>query len=291
MLIGSTSLKVLLFNLAYCLDNVASGKPAVQSSIRFSAVPGRAVDGNGELDWGGASCTYSPGTSTHPLPWWRVDLQKVVNIEAVTVVNRGFSQFENNCSFSQRSPSTFVPFTEMYHTTRPRHEIIGSLKTCMIECTMMWACDGFNFNILDSSNDNGTSYCLDNVASGKPAVQSAIGFSADPGLAVDGNGELDFEGSSCTYSPGTSSHPLPWWRVDLQKVINVEAVTIVNRGFSEWEIPPHTITSPPPYSTNFLNATCRPSFSPSAVNTLSSISSKQTEPASISEDDGVALCQ
>ncbi|XP_071118314.1 uncharacterized protein [Haliotis cracherodii] len=64
--------------------------------------------------------------------------------------------YENNCSFSQRSPSTFVPFTEMYHTTTPRHEIIGSLKTCMIECTMMWACDGFNFNILDSSNGNGT---------------------------------------------------------------------------------------------------------------------------------------
>ncbi|XP_071119516.1 fucolectin-like [Haliotis cracherodii] len=220
---------------AYCLDNVASGKPAVQSAVGFSGVPSRAVDGNGELIFGGSFCTYSPGTSSHPLAWWRVDLQKVVNIEAVTIVNRGFSEKdwrlhdfdieifsadpvessaangqmcfsffgefgsavteilrcmypvegryvrikkrqnlnsedrltlcevavhpkinENNCSFSQRSPSTFVPFTEMYHTTRPKHEIIGSLKTCMIECTMMWACDGFNFNSLDSRNLNGT---------------------------------------------------------------------------------------------------------------------------------------
>ncbi|XP_048255208.1 fucolectin-1-like [Haliotis rufescens] len=220
---------------AYCFDNVASGKPTVQSAIGNSAVPGRAVDGNGELIFEGLSCTYSPATSSHPLPWWRVDLQKVVTVEAVTIVNRGFSEFdwrlhnfdievfsvdpvenpeangqmcysffgefgsavtvtlrcmypvegryvrikkrqhlnsedrltlcevavhpkiyENNCSFSQRSPSTFVPYTEMYHTTRARYEIIGSLKTCMIECTMMWACDGFNFNILDSSNGNGT---------------------------------------------------------------------------------------------------------------------------------------
>ncbi|XP_071119807.1 fucolectin-like [Haliotis cracherodii] len=219
----------------YCLDNVARGKPAVQSSIGYSASPGRAVDGNGDLHWGGSSCTYSPGTSSHPLPWWRVDLQKVVNVEAVTIVNRGSSEwawrlhnfdvevfsvdpvvnpgangqmcfsffgefgsavtetlrcmypvegryvrikkrqqlnsgdrltlcevavhpkiYENNCNFSQRSPSTFVPFTEMYDTTRARHEIIGSLKTCMIECKRMWACDGFNFDILDSNNSNGT---------------------------------------------------------------------------------------------------------------------------------------
>ncbi|XP_046567008.1 fucolectin-1-like [Haliotis rubra] len=220
---------------AHCLDNVALGKPAVQNSIGFSAGPGRAVDGNGDLIFEGSSCSYTPSSTGDPLPWWRVDLQKVVNVEAVTIANRRSSEYhwrlhnfdievfsadpvvdpgangqlcfsffgqfgdsltetlrcmypvegryvrikkrqhlnsqdrltlcevavhpkiyENNCSFSQRYPSTFVPYTEKYLTTRPKHEIVGSLKTCMIECTTMWACDGFNFNLLDSSSGNGT---------------------------------------------------------------------------------------------------------------------------------------
>ncbi|XP_067679666.1 fucolectin-1-like [Haliotis asinina] len=220
---------------AYCLDNVALGKPSVQNSIGFSAGPERAVDGKGDLIFEGLSCSYTPSSSGNPLPWWRVDLQKIVNVEAITIANRRssvyywrlhnfdievfstdpaidpgangqlcfsfFGQFgdsltetlrcvypvkgryvrikkrqrlnsddlltlcevavhpqiyENNCSVSQRYPSTFVPYTEMYLTTRPRHEIVGSLKTCMIECTTMWACDGFNFNTLDSSSGNGT---------------------------------------------------------------------------------------------------------------------------------------
>ncbi|XP_067679668.1 fucolectin-1-like [Haliotis asinina] len=220
---------------AYCLDNVALGKPAVQNSIGFSAGPERAVDGDGDLIFEGLSCSYTPSSSSDPLPWWRVDLQKLVNVEAVTIANRRSSEFhwrlhnfdievfstdpvvdsgangqmcfsffgqfgdsltetlrcmypiegryvrikkrqhlnsedrltlcevavhpkiyENSCSVNQTYPSSFVPYTEMYLTTRPRHEIIGSLKTCMIECATMWACDGFNFNTLDSSSGNGT---------------------------------------------------------------------------------------------------------------------------------------
>ncbi|XP_046563499.1 fucolectin-1-like [Haliotis rubra] len=69
---------------AYCLDNVALGQPAVQSG-NDTAGPERAVDGNGALLFQDLSCTFASSSTSDPLPWWRVDLQSVVNIEAVTI--------------------------------------------------------------------------------------------------------------------------------------------------------------------------------------------------------------
>lgn len=45
--------------------------------------------------------------------------------------------------------------------------------------------------------------------------------------AVDGNGDSNFKGSSCTL---TQPEAQPWWVVDLGDVYQISTVTITNRG-------------------------------------------------------------
>lgn len=72
---------------------------------------------------------------------------------------------------------------------------------------------------------------LQNVARHKQAVQSSqAGNSAAAGGAVDGNTDVRFHKGSCT---STEEESDPWWRVDLQNVYNINAVTITQRDLSE----------------------------------------------------------
>jgi len=60
-------------------ENVAVGKPAVQSSTYFSAVASKAVDG----DLTTTSCTNMATTD----PWWSVDLGSPMSVARVEVTN------------------------------------------------------------------------------------------------------------------------------------------------------------------------------------------------------------
>jgi len=67
-------------------ENVAAGKPTSQSSTGYGGSSSRAVDGNGDTSWGGSSCTH---TNSESNPWWRVDLGEEMEVDAVSVTNRG----------------------------------------------------------------------------------------------------------------------------------------------------------------------------------------------------------
>ena len=60
-------------------ENVAVGKPAVQSSTYFSLMASKAVDG----DLTTTSCTQMATTD----PWWSVDLGSPVAVARVEVTN------------------------------------------------------------------------------------------------------------------------------------------------------------------------------------------------------------
>jgi len=60
-------------------ENVAVGRPAVQSSTYFSAVASKAVDG----DLTTTSCTNMATTD----PWWSVDLGAPMSVARVEVTN------------------------------------------------------------------------------------------------------------------------------------------------------------------------------------------------------------
>jgi hypothetical protein len=71
---------------------LALDKPTMQSSTDGGA-SSSAVDGNFATSWNSGSCTR---TKVEPAPWWRLDLQKSYQIDAVTVVNseHSLSNFE-----------------------------------------------------------------------------------------------------------------------------------------------------------------------------------------------------
>lgn len=81
-----------MFNKDYCLflsghlsQNFALGKNSEQSSTNESAAAGRAVDGNRDSNFIRNSCTL---TQTESNPWWRVDLKKIVRMNAIILTNR-----------------------------------------------------------------------------------------------------------------------------------------------------------------------------------------------------------
>ncbi|CAH1257377.1 PXDN [Branchiostoma lanceolatum] len=66
--------------------NLALGRPTGQSSVAFSGVPGRAVDGNTNGVYNsGQSCTH---TRTVVNSWWYVDLGSSHHIDEVVIFNR-----------------------------------------------------------------------------------------------------------------------------------------------------------------------------------------------------------
>jgi len=66
------------------------------------------------------------------------------------------------------------------------------------------------------------------VSNGKPASMSSTSSYPGPAsLAVDGNTNTNWGGSSCTH---TNTEQSPWWAVDLQSSYNVESVKVWNRG-------------------------------------------------------------
>ncbi|MBM6402960.1 discoidin domain-containing protein [Phycicoccus sp. CSK15P-2] len=67
------------------LDNVARGKTATSSSTAAGGVPGRAVDGVTDGNWGVGSVIH---TNYEEHAWWQVDLGDVADIESVHLWNR-----------------------------------------------------------------------------------------------------------------------------------------------------------------------------------------------------------
>ncbi|XP_033101159.1 fucolectin-5-like [Anneissia japonica] len=66
-------------------DLLSAGRPAKQSSIGWDGVPGRAVDGNTDTNYGQKSCTHTQNEAEN---WWMVDLEKTSLIYGVKIYNR-----------------------------------------------------------------------------------------------------------------------------------------------------------------------------------------------------------
>jgi hypothetical protein len=65
--------------------NIAQGKTAIQSSTDFGGVPGRAVDGNTNGNYGAGSVTH---TAFEAAPFWQVDLGSEQFIETIKIYSR-----------------------------------------------------------------------------------------------------------------------------------------------------------------------------------------------------------
>ena len=76
-------------------ENIASHKPASQSSIAYGGEASRAVDGNRDNAWNHRSVTH---TDFQDHSWWKVDLEKEESVGTVRIYNRGDGDVANRLS-------------------------------------------------------------------------------------------------------------------------------------------------------------------------------------------------
>ena len=68
-------------------NNLARGRPTLQSSTSYDGLASRAVDGKSDpMYYRGHTCTC---TDYEAKPWWRVDLGKEDTVASVKITNRG----------------------------------------------------------------------------------------------------------------------------------------------------------------------------------------------------------
>nr|XP_006824444.1 PREDICTED: uncharacterized protein LOC102810371 [Saccoglossus kowalevskii] len=237
------------------LVNVATGRPAMQSSTESFGNAGNAVDGNKNNSFSMKSCTK---TKAENEPWWTVDLRKTREVFHVTITNR-----YDCCSFRLRGAEIRIGdsrnitantrcgkyitseeaqtetidvicncgepisgrFVSIHHINKTQ-----ILSLCEVE---VWATGPSHFTTLvpfttvttetlcDAVPDD-----LENVAIGRPVMQSSTVSFGKATNAVDGNTNSNFSKESCTK---TQKEFEPWWVVDLRRTREVFHVTISNR--------------------------------------------------------------
>ncbi|XP_019614540.1 PREDICTED: uncharacterized protein LOC109462428 isoform X1 [Branchiostoma belcheri] len=218
--------------------NIARGRPTQQSSVAHGGVPGRAVDGNTNSQWGGSSCTH---TGNDNQPWWRVDLGSSNCVDRVVVTNRA-----DCCPERLQNFKVYVgdnPNVVANPTCGGAQSVTGK-ATITVDCGgrtgryVGIALPGRQYLTLCEVQVFGgaaliklPSQCAassTNIARGRPAQQSSqYDGNSVAGRAVDGNTNARWSGRSCSC---TRNDNQPWWRVDLGSSNCVDRVVVTNRA-------------------------------------------------------------
>lgn len=210
------------------LDNVALNKEASQSSegSDFDSAGG-AVDGNKDLKL----CTLSKEESD---PWWRVDLENVYNISAVTITNRDVNSISLNGAEIWIGNSM-----EIYDSKNVRCAVISHIpggRTFYFSCS---ATEGRYVTVLLPGSKKVLSLCevevfpashanpVSNVALKGEATQSSTYSFATASKAIDGRRNPYYNSGFCSQTLGNQADP--WWRVDLRNTLIITSVKVTNR--------------------------------------------------------------
>ncbi|XP_049425184.1 uncharacterized protein LOC125884330 [Epinephelus fuscoguttatus] len=224
---GSQYIWILIGHL---LQNVALNKKAVQSSVGFGDAA-RAVDGNKDPRLTSKTCIHTKEESD---PWWRVDLQNVYKIAAVTITNRKEHSHRLNGAEIWIKNSIETNDTKSIRCAVISH--IPSEQTVYFPCS---AAEGRYVMVLVRGSKKVLSLCevevfpenyahpLSNVALKGDATQSSTLSSATASKAIDGRRNSYYSQGSCSHTAEKKTNP--WWRVDLRRTYIVNSVKITNR--------------------------------------------------------------
>ncbi|MBN1855010.1 MAG: discoidin domain-containing protein [Pirellulales bacterium] len=228
--------------------NHALSSTATQSSESYGGVPERAVDGNINGAWGGASVTHTDGTQTDP--WWRgAFLAGDQDIEQIILFNR------LDCC-GDRLRDITITIRDAADTkdvlVSPLLNPGNSLNSpTIIEWDVMSANGGLAANggivrINRTSDPNQTGDVANtlslaevfalgtdgvlvrpNIAVGYPAIQSTTAYGGVPERAVDGITNGNWGYNSVTHTDPTDNNP--WWQVDLGILSEIDGISLWNR--------------------------------------------------------------
>ncbi|XP_041926600.1 uncharacterized protein LOC121690233 [Alosa sapidissima] len=192
-------------------ENVATGKPTSLQSTESSHASDLAVDGDPD------TFTLSQVSIT---PSWRVDLERVYNVDAVSITNR-----PDCCPEKLNGAQIHIGSSK---SGNPRCAVVSAVP---VGGTFSYSCHGMQGRYVSVFiPGEGKQLALaevqvfgkpaENVAIGKPTSLLSTESSHASDLAVDG--DLNTFTLSQVYTT-------PVWRVDLEMVHRVDTVSITNR--------------------------------------------------------------
>ncbi|MEM6633671.1 MAG: discoidin domain-containing protein, partial [Bacteroidota bacterium] len=224
-----------------CISNLALNKPTRQSSTGYSGVSARAVDGNRNGVYGGASVTH---TNNENQPWWEVDLEASQLVTNILLYNRtdcctnrltDFYVLTSETPFTSDDLTTILNqpgvSTQFYGGSAGAETILSVNQTARYIRIQLQ-----NRGILSLAEVELTSCPQEplqmdcrNIALGKEASQSSMytsRLSFEASNAVDGN-TLGFDlDNSMTH---TLFEQNAWWEVDLAESYPLTGIKLWNR--------------------------------------------------------------
>lgn len=221
-------------------SNLALGKIASQSSTGYGGDAQRAVDGKTDGNYFSNSVTH---TNNAPQQWWQVDLGQVQKIDKIKIWNRTDCCKERLSKFyvlisddpfqstslheALNQPGVWSEFHEGVEGVSKEIDISRSGRFVRIQLAGADYLSLAEVEVFGSSSSRHSSRKKNtNLALGKIANQSSIGYNGDPRRAVDGNTDGNFNSNSVTH---TNNAPQQWWQVDLGRSQKIDRIRIWNR--------------------------------------------------------------
>jgi len=217
------------------VENVARGKPAVQSSMGWNGYAERAVDGYDHEDsanYNRQSCTH---THREALNYWEVDLEKEYYVDYLRILGRkdccgdrldgAVIEMDNvtvaGISYTSGQTVWEIPM----NGARGRRFKVSLSNEYLTICE--FAVYVNHYYDPDDDAENQVDLTLPNLASGKMAYSSSVYLSGEAAFANDGNVEANFYKGSCMSTGAEQGDH--WWSVDLVDSFSVGHVIVYQR--------------------------------------------------------------
>jgi hypothetical protein len=192
------------------------------------------VDGSTDGIYANNSVTH---TLADPQAWWQVDLGQASAIQTIQLFNR------TDCCVDRLS-NFYVFVSDVDMSTRTLAQLIADPGVARLRVaslngaasvTLALASQGRFVKVQLEGSDYlslaeirvmGAAQAPINLAQGRPATASSLGWGGDAARAVDGNSDGNYANNSVTH---TLADAQAWWQVDLGQLRAVQAVQIFNR--------------------------------------------------------------
>ena len=237
---GAVTQGSLILNGGF-VANHALGGTASQTSEDAGGVPSRAIDGNTNGNWAGASVTHTAGTATPNS--WQVDLGAVKPVNQVVLWNRTDCCGDRlgNFKLGVYDASNVEVWSQNFYTgggnvgANETVNLPGGINGQVVKVEQLGlnAAGNHILSLAEVQVLELNPVLFPNVAVGKPASQSSTAYGGDASRAVDGNTNGDYGANSVTHTADATNGWVAgtpvWWEVDLQGDFQINEVAIFNR--------------------------------------------------------------
>lgn len=215
--------------------NYALSGTATQSTTNFGGDASRAIDGNTSGLYGDNSVTHTDGTGA----FWQVDLGATRAIDQLVLWNRTDCCGDRLTDFrvSVLSAADLELWGQDFYTAGGNvgvNEIINppvGTTGNKVKVAFRPSNAGLYLALAEVQAFDLVTPAFSNIALGKVATQSSVGYGGTPDRAVDGNTNGNYGNNSVTHTDDTVASGSPvFWEVDLAGDFDINEIALYNRS-------------------------------------------------------------